>query len=136
MRYVRNRTNTATIVYRDECDPVFDVGHWTIRDDEVLPLLELLRSLPVAADSATWYQAEHERRSGRLSERDPMEQQSIPSTNVLRDEAVAYVAAETSTYRAQVERVVREWAESMSSPDEYRVVTGIAEDLGISVLEP
>lgn len=51
MRYVRNRTDTATIVYRDECDPVFDVGHWTIRDDEVLPLLELLRSLPVAADS-------------------------------------------------------------------------------------
>lgn len=56
MRSVRNRTDTATIVYRDECDPVFDVGHWTIRDDEVLPLLELLKGLPVAADLDTEHQ--------------------------------------------------------------------------------
>jgi hypothetical protein len=52
MRYVRNRTDTATFVYRDKCDPQYDTGHWLIRDDEVVPLMEVLKRLPAAADSA------------------------------------------------------------------------------------
>lgn len=52
MHHVRNRTDTATIVYRDKCDPLFDSGRWVIRDDEVLPLLNVLKNLPVAAETS------------------------------------------------------------------------------------
>lgn len=49
MRYERTRGN-GVIIHRDTYDPTLDFSIWWVRENELLPLYELLGSL-VAADS-------------------------------------------------------------------------------------